>query len=64
MDGVYTVHDAVAGDELNESAVQAGLQQAASGLAVTADRSRQDASFELTSVDCYQKPCRDNGYAP
>ena len=55
VDGVYTVHDAVAGDELNESAVQAGLQQAASGLAVTAD-GPADASFELTSVDCYQKP--------
>ena len=55
VDGVYTVHDAVAGDELNESAVQAGLQQAASGLAVTAD-GPADASFELTSVDCYRKP--------
>ena len=55
VDGVYTVHDAVAGDELNESAVQAGLQQAASELAVTAD-GPADASFELTSVDCYQKP--------
>jgi hypothetical protein len=55
VDGVYTVHGAVAGDELNESAVQAGLQQAASGLAVTAD-GPADASFELTSVDCYQKP--------
>lgn len=55
VDGVYTVHDAVAGDELNESAVQAGLQQAASGLAVTAD-GPADVSFELTSVDCYQKP--------
>ena len=55
VDGVYTVHEEVAGDELNESAVQAGLQQAASGLAVTAD-GPADASFELTSVDCYQKP--------
>ena len=55
VDGVYTVHDAVDGDELNVSAVQEGLQTAAAGLAVTPSGA-QNAAFELTSVDCYRKP--------
>ena len=55
VDGVYTVHDAVDGDELNLPAVQEGLQNAAAGLAVTPSGA-QNASFELTSVDCYRKP--------
>ena len=55
VDGVYTVHDAVAGDELNVTAVQEGLQTAAAGLAVTPSGA-QNATFELTSVDCYETP--------
>ena len=54
-DGVYTVHAEVPGDELNESAVLDGLRAAAASLAVTAD-GPVDASFELTSVDCYKQP--------
>ena len=55
VDGVYTVHDAVDGDELNVSAVQEGLQTAAAGLAVTPSGA-ENVTFELTSVDCYRKP--------
>lgn len=55
VDGVYTVHEEVAGDELNVSAVQEGLQTAAAGLAVTPSGA-QNATFELTSVDCYETP--------
>ena len=55
MDGVYTVHDAVDGDELNVSAVQEGLQTAAAGLAVTPSGA-ENVTFELTTVDCYRKP--------
>ena len=55
MDGVYTVHEEVAGDELNAAAVQEGLQTAAAGLAVTPSGA-QNATFELTSVDCYETP--------
>lgn len=54
-DGVYTVHAEVPGTELNEAAVLDGLRAAASTLGVTAD-GPQDASFELTSVDCYKQP--------
>lgn len=54
-DGVYTVHAEVPGTELNEAAVLDGLRAAAATLGVTADGS-QDASFELTSVDCYKQP--------
>ena len=54
-DGVYTVHTEVPGTELNETAVLDGLRAAASALGVTAD-GPQDASFELTSVDCYKQP--------
>ena len=55
VDGVYTVHEEVAGDELNVTAVQEGLQTAAAGLAVTPSGA-QNATFELTSVDCYETP--------
>ena len=55
VDGVYTVHEEVAGDELNVAAVQEGLQTAAAGLAVTPSGA-QNATFELTSVDCYETP--------
>ena len=55
VDGVYTVHDAVDGDELNVSAVQEGLQTAAAGLAVTPSGA-ENVTFELTTVDCYRKP--------
>ena len=55
VDGVYTVHEEVAGDELNAAAVQEGLQTAAAGLAVTPSGA-QNATFELTSVDCYETP--------
>ena len=55
VDGVYTVHEEVAGDELNVTAVQEGLQSAAAGLAVTPSGA-QNATFELTSVDCYETP--------
>ena len=55
VDGVYTVHDAVDGDELNVSAVQEGLQTAAAGLAVTPSGA-ENVTFELTSIDCYRKP--------
>ena len=55
VDGVYTVHEEVAGDELNVAAVQEGLQTAAAGLAVTPSGA-QNATFELTSVDCYKQP--------
>lgn len=54
-DGVYTVHAEVPGTELNEAAVLDGLRAVASTLGVTAD-GPQDASFELTSVDCYKQP--------
>ena len=54
-DGVYTVHAEVPGTELNEAAVLDGLRAAAATLGVTAD-GPQDASFELTSVDCYKQP--------
>ena len=54
-DGVYTVHAEVPGTELNEAAVLDGLRAAASTLGVTTD-GPQDASFELTSVDCYKQP--------
>lgn len=36
-DGVYTLHEEVAGDTLDTAAVQAGLEEAAATLAVTAD---------------------------
>ena len=55
VDGVYTVHEEVAGDELNAAAVQEGLQTAAAGLAVTPSGA-QNATFELTSVDCSEAP--------
>ena len=55
VDGVYTVHEEVAGDELNVTAVQEGLQTAAAGLAVTPSGA-ENVTFELTSVDCYRKP--------
>ena len=55
VDGVYTVHEEVAGDELNVAAVQEGLKTAAAGLAVTPSGA-QNATFELTSVDCYETP--------
>ena len=55
VDGVYTVHEEVAGDELNVAAVQEGLQTAAAGLAVTPSGA-QNATFELTSVGCYETP--------
>ena len=55
VDGVYTVHEEVAGDELNITAVQEGLQTAAAGLAVTPSGA-ENVTFELTSVDCYRKP--------
>ena len=55
VDGVYTVHEEVTGDELNAAAVQEGLQTAAAGLAVTPSGA-QNATFELTSVDCYETP--------
>lgn len=55
VDGVYTVHEEVAGDELNAAAVQEGLKTAAAGLAVTPSGA-QNATFELTSVDCYETP--------
>ena len=54
-DGVYTVHAEVPGTELNEQAVLDGLRTAAATLGVSAD-GPQDASFELTSVDCYDQP--------
>ena len=54
-DGVYTVHAEVPGTELNEQAVLDGLRTAAATLGVSAD-GPQDASFELTSVDCYKQP--------
>ena len=53
--GVYTVHAETPGTELNEAAVLDGLRAAASSLGVTAD-GPQDATFELTSVDCYKQP--------
>ena len=54
-DGVYTVHAEVPGNELNEPAVLDGLRASAASLGVTAN-GPQDASFELTSVDCYKQP--------
>ncbi len=63
VDGVYTVHEEVAGDELNAAAVQEGLQTAAAGLAVTPSGA-QNATFELTSVDCYETPRHHDCDAP
>lgn len=45
--GVYTVHDEIGGQTLDEAAVLSGLQQAASSLAVSVD-GPVNATYELT----------------
>ena len=54
-DGVYSVHPEVMGDELNEQTILQGLQDAVAGMTATGS-GVPDASFELTSVDCYLRP--------